>query len=182
MSKAEARIARKEARALKQSEKSVRLLERPEMAEPRVAVSPEDGKTVRAGENPGSIFNMPMTWTSDEADCEGEWDSGTPRQWGKDCWEETIFPKLAEWQKLTWGEIDQFTTGGRERHKMHHSMEMEKLIDEAQYRLIELDRYSDIIFRFRLGSTRRLWGYRIVNHFEIIWYDPKHEIYPTEPA
>jgi hypothetical protein len=59
---------------------------------------------------------------------------------------------------------------------------MEILADEAQYRAAELEKFSDTIFRFRLGSTKRLWGFRVVNHFEVIWYDPNHEIYPTEPA
>jgi hypothetical protein len=182
MSKAEARIARKAERALKQAEKSARLLERPDGAEIRLAVAPEGDRAIRAGANPGSIYHMKMTWTVDTADCEGAWESGTPRQWGETCWDQTISPKLAEWQKLTWGEIDQFTTGGKDRHKMHHSMDMEILADEAQYRAAELEKFSDTIFRFRLGSTKRLWGFRVVNHFEVIWYDPNHEIYPTEPA
>lgn len=90
-------------------------------------------------------------------------------------------PKLEEWQKLTWAEIDNFTTGGQKRHRMHHNMDVDILADEAQYRLLEIEKEVDTIFRFRLGSKPRLWGFRIVNKFEILWYDPKHEIYPTEP-
>ncbi|MEP7350514.1 MAG: hypothetical protein ABI668_11285 [Sphingorhabdus sp.] len=73
------------------------------------------------------------------------------------------------------------TTGGRDRHKMHHNMDVDILADEAQYRLIEIEKFADTIFRFRLGSKKRLWGFRIVNKFEILWYDPGHEIYPTDP-
>ena len=124
---------------------------------------------------------MKMEWTHEAADCAGEWESGTTRQWQDKCWDVIISPKLTEWEKLTWGEIDKFTTGGRDRHKMHHNMDVDVLIDEAQYRLIEIEKFADVVFRFRLGSRRRLWGFRIVNRFEILWYDPLHEIYPTEP-
>jgi hypothetical protein len=37
------------------------------------------------------------------------------------------------------------------------------------------------IYRFRLGNKRRLWGFRRVNLFEILWYDPDHNVYPTDP-
>ena len=181
MSKAEARIARKAAKVLQQSEKSARLKERPEIPGPRFAVDPDSAKRVRAGENPNSIFSMQMEWTHEAADCEGSWESGTPRQWQIDCWNTIIFPKLSEWEKLTWSEIDNFTTGGKERHKMHHNMDVSVLADEAKYRLIEIEKFSDIMFRFRLGAKRRLWGFRTVNKFEVIWYDPNHEVYPTEP-
>jgi len=151
------------------------------MIAPRFAVDPND-KKIRVGANPGSIFNTVMTWTDASADCDGAWESGTPRQWQVECWEQTILPKLTEWQKLTWAEIDGFTTGGKDRHKMHHSMEVDILADEAIYRLIEIEKHGDTIFRFRLGSKRRLWGFRILSEFELVWYDPNHEIYPTEPG
>jgi hypothetical protein len=60
-------------------------------------------------------------------------------------------------------------------------MDTDVIRDEAQYRLIEIEKYRDVIFRFRLGNKRRLWGHRIVSNFEIIWFDPTHQIYPTEP-
>ena len=181
MGKAEARIARQEAKLLKQAEKSARIKERPEFREIRIPLDPDDTKEVRAGANPGSIYSMQVTWTIDEADRAGEWNSGTSRDWTEDCWQTILHPKLSEFEKLTWGEIDTFTTGGKERHKMHHDMEVSILADEAQYRLIEIEKYADIIFRFRLGAKRRLWGYRILNKFEAIWYDPNHEIYPVDP-
>jgi len=64
---------------------------------------------------------------------------------------------------------------------MHHNMDVEQICDEAQYRLVELELYSYIIFRFRLGNIRRLWGFRQLAQFEILWYDPTHQVYPTDP-
>ena len=38
------------------------------------------------------------------------------------------------------------------------------------------------IVRFRLGNRRRLWGSRVVSEFQIVGYDPEHNIYPTDPG
>lgn len=64
---------------------------------------------------------------------------------------------------------------------MHHNMATEVICDEAQLRMMEIERHADVIFRFRLGNKRRLWGHRVVNHFEILWFDPTHGVYPIDP-
>lgn len=172
MRRAEARIARAARKQLKDSEKSARLKERPGQE-----------RSIRTGADPGSVFATTMTWTLEHRDCEGCWTSGTPRQWNDDDWEGNIHPKLLEWAKLTWAEIDSQTTGANgKRHKMHHSMPVDAILDEAQLRLYELEKLEESIFRFRLGNLPRLWGFRRVADFHVLWFDPKHEIYPTDPS
>lgn len=171
MRKAEARIARAAQKQLKANEKAVRLRERP-----------RDEKSARLGADPGSIFHLTMSWTIEHADRTDAWSSGTSRQWSEDDWGGIIEPKLAEWSRLTWSEIDSLSTGNPgKRHKMHHSMDVDVILDEAQLRLIDLGKYEETIFRFRLGNKLRLWGFRRVSEFHVTWYDPKHEIYPVEP-
>jgi hypothetical protein len=104
---------------------------------------------------------------------------GTCKRLSEDDWSSIILPKLNQFELLLWREIERLTTGTG--HQMHHSMPLEAIHEEAQDRLIEIDKVNDDIYRFRLGNLRRLWGFRIVNVFEILWYDPKHKIYPTEP-
>jgi len=134
---------------------------------------------------PDRVFSMQMTYAKEEADArneadvEGEWTWGVSRQWSYADWQDVLSPKLEEWSKLTWGEIDRFSSSSG--HKMHHNMNTDAICEEAQYRMVEVDRYSEVIFRFRLGNKRRLWGFRIVNRFEILWYDPTHAIYPVDP-
>ena len=65
---------------------------------------------------------------------------------------------------------------------MHHGMDVDVITREAQHRLMVLDKYFDTIFRFRLGNRRRLWGFRILANFDVLWFDPEHEIYPTDPS
>lgn len=64
---------------------------------------------------------------------------------------------------------------------MHHDMPVEVICDEAQTRLLELDRLeADAIFRFRLGNKPRLWGFRHGANFDILWFDREHDVYPTD--
>lgn len=130
--------------------------------------------------DPTSIYQMRMTWSCDDPDRDGAWESGTPRDWGDDVWAAEIEPKLDHWSELTWGEIDAFASGTG--HKMHHGMDVDDITEEAQLRLVELDKYTDTIFRFRLGGRPRLWGFRYLADFDVIWFDPEHEIYPTDPS
>ena len=85
---------------------------------------------------------------------------------------------MGDFSRLTWGEIDRQASDTG--HKMHHNMDVEQICDEAQLRLIELVLEHDTIFRFRLGNKPRLWGFRTVANFEVLWFDPTHEIYPTD--
>lgn len=134
---------------------------------------------MRIGADPGSIFHMSMTWSCENPDVDDVWSWGVARQWSDEDWTSVIEPKLQEFSKLTWAEIDGFSSDSG--HKMHHNMDTDQICDEAQLRLIDIERYEDVIFRFRLGNKRRVWGYRVVGDFQILWFDPTHQIYPTDP-
>ena len=168
MSKKEARIAREAERRLRQQAASVRLRARP-----------VEEKTPRRSVDPGSIYQMMMRWSIDSADREGTWSWGVDRKWSDETWGGIVKPKLDEFEKLMWREIEEFTTSSG--HRSHHSMSRDVICNESQARMVELDHGYDEIYRFRLGNNRRLWGFRIVNMFEILWYGPTHKIYPTEP-
>ena len=168
MSKRQARIERKNARRLKQQEKSARLLARP-----------RSEKAPRKRENPESIYGMKMTWDRDTSDCNDVWSWGVERQWSDEDWDGVLLPNLGHWSALTWGEIDKFSSDTG--HKMHHNMDTDCICEEAQMRLIDIEQYSDVIFRFRLSNKRRLWGQRTLANFSIVWFDPTHKVYPADP-
>lgn len=168
--KSEARIERKNARALKKREQDARLVED---VKARLAQEPQP----RLGANPESIFGRPVRWTCEDPDLEGAWSWGIERKWTEEDWTVRILPRLVEWSRLTWGEIDGFSSDTG--HKMHHNMDCGDICDEAIHRLIEIEKLDDTIFRFRLGNLQRLWGFRIVDEFQVLWYDPTHQIYPV---
>lgn len=80
----------------------------------------------------------------------------------------------------TWSDIKSHASNG---HKKHHHQEMGSLCKEAQDRLAHLKhdtRFEDV-FRFRLGSRKRLWGFLLGGVFYVLWWDAEHNVYPTEP-
>ena len=170
--KGDARIARAVEQKLKKQEKSARLVE-------RIKDEIPERRTVRAGLDPtAQIYQMQMDWSLDEADREGDWSWG-PRDWTQDAWDSVIAPKLTSYQTMLWREIEAAVSDSG--HHMHHPMPIDVICDECQTRLLELDKVDGDIYRFRLGNRRRLWGFRILHVFEILWYDPLHSIYPVDP-
>lgn len=49
----------------------------------------------------------------------------------------------------------------------------------ATNRLAELYDAPDSIARFRLSSTKRLYGFLVDNEFHLLWWDPNHEVWPS---
>jgi hypothetical protein len=167
----DARIARALERTIKEKEKSARLVERVKLELPQ-------RRTIRLGADPSSIYQMRMDWLADHADREGAWTWG-PREWGDEAWNLIIAPKLTDFKTMLWREIEAAISDSG--HRMHHSMSIEVICDECQTRLLELEKVDGDIYRFRLGNKRRLWGFRVINVFEILWYDPMHRVYPVDP-
>ena len=79
---------------------------------------------------------------------------------------------------LSWAEIAQQRDN---RGKKHHYQEAQSIATSAQGRLTGLEDEVDYLFRFRLGSRERLWGIRKYGVFYVLWWDPEHTVYPTEP-
>lgn len=128
-----------------------------------------------------SRFSQKVTWCKTNADTKGSWSWGETREWDDNEWKVDIEPKLTDFSQLTWKEIDSHSS--ESGHKMHHGHELGDLHDEAQERWLlelELDEFSDEIFRFRLGATQRAWGYIVQAHFFLIWFERKHIIYKVE--
>ncbi len=92
---------------------------------------------------------------------------------------ETVLGFFKEYEKKTWLEIEsEKASGGRTKH---HDIEIGKLGKVAQRRLsqLELDD-AEYLFSIRITKMFRMWGFRIFGHFQILWFDPEHKIYPIE--
>jgi hypothetical protein len=84
--------------------------------------------------------------------------------------------------QLTWAEIETQRAGG---HKRHHSQEISGLEAAAQADITKRklsERFNETMFRFRLSGEQRLWGFRNGRVFHIVWWDPDHQVYPTEKS
>lgn len=90
---------------------------------------------------------------------------------------EKIYPKLVEFEKMTWESIEKAVHGKKGKTNSHF-VKVENLIKEARERLDKMGLGDiDEIFSLRLEGEIRIYGPRKLNYMEIIWVDPNHEIY-----
>ncbi len=87
---------------------------------------------------------------------------------------------MCDMSKLTWHEIEAQQTGTKTRHRKHHSQEVDSLCDDAKenFRKRKLgESFGDEMFRFRLEAPLGLprWA-----SFEVIWWDPAHQVYEQD--
>lgn len=82
--------------------------------------------------------------------------------------------RLREFEGMTWGQLKRAQQG-----KLFHDEELCDLYQASRDRLVAL-RADDVerLWRFRLGSRQRLWGFFEAGVFEILWWDPEHEVRP----
>ncbi|EKX91837.1 hypothetical protein HMPREF9997_00500 [Corynebacterium durum F0235] len=123
-----------------------------------------------------------VKWTTDEMDvdcgrngCGWSWKLASNET-------KVLLDFLSTLHTMTWGDWESHRTNNGRKH---HSQRIDSLSRSALKRLREinptLDQAEEELFRFRLGSTRRLWGYRSGATFRILWWDDHHQVYPTEP-
>lgn len=93
---------------------------------------------------------------------------------------------ICEMAKLTWAQIEAQRVGGKGgSHKRNHNQEIRRLKPAAQKDLMKRrlpEKFDDTMFRFRVAGEQRLWGFRKSNVFHIVWWDPEHQVYPTEKS
>jgi hypothetical protein len=94
----------------------------------------------------------------------------------EDSFEEELFKhiknKIIQYENLTWAELT--------KSRPNHPMPREKIAPEAQRRLeqINLDDH-EIFYQLQINGRERLWGVREAGVINILWWDPKHKVYPV---
>lgn len=178
-SKREKRIAQQAADREAFEAKKLRQFENPNTFK-RVAEA-EIVPLAKQVKEPARASEQLVQWTREDADVEGDWSWG-PRSCLDADWDSDVHPFLVECARKTWLEIYQERTGGRQRKQKHIFYELWQICEEAQARIIEIERDDiEMLFRFRLGNLKRLYGVQQGNNFSILWWDPDHKIYPVEP-
>lgn len=115
------------------------------------------------------INSSRFRWKTTIADLDGEW--GWNKIEIKLLFRE-IIPKLQNYETMTWGEIE---------GKDSHFIGVGKCSKEARKRLeeLELDDLEEL-FSLRMSGRRRIWGRLQSSIFDILWWDPEHQVYPIE--
>ncbi|RKZ48063.1 MAG: hypothetical protein DRR16_22345 [Candidatus Parabeggiatoa sp. nov. 3] len=111
-----------------------------------------------------------LSWQIRTLDLDGPWG------WGELDAEALIYihGKLAQFECMTWAEIKHPNTGC-------HPIKITALCSEAQKRLTEIKviEFEEELFSLRLSGKERIWGIRERHIFKILWWDPRHEVYPV---
>ncbi len=139
----------------------------------KVATSPNSPpiiKAARRAEDPTSTNHMRPAWVFTSLDENGPW--GRCKLEDNTVWED-ILPNIRAYESMTWAEIEL-------DKKRNHSVPVSGLCKEARKRAQEIRLDVDDLFRFRFSGKQRLWGIRDRNMFKLLWWDPGHEICPSE--
>ncbi|MBU2622474.1 MAG: hypothetical protein KKD92_09180 [Proteobacteria bacterium] len=136
---------------------------------PQINFQPKPTKEATHTKNPEGYQNQFISWHLQCIDSSGAWP----------CSFETlqkIRNRLSEYENLKWSEVS--SKGS------NHPLPINKIIPKAQRRLSELG-YVDIESLYQLkisngNQKQRLWGIRKENIFQILWWDPRHEVCPVE--
>ena len=134
-----------------------------------------DDKDVRSRAVPSSNHEAPV-FLFTTMDCDGPW--GLRRLMGADLCS-AIFPKLRNFETMTWANIIQ-QSGGGSSGTNSHPVKVASLASDAKKRLAEISQ-DDVeeLFSLRLDGRKRIWGKREGRTLKILWYDPKHEVCPS---
>ena len=86
-----------------------------------------------------------------------------------------IVVKLRDFESMTWNGLSAgYKPRGKEIPKEH-------TCDEAQKRLQEIAQEDiDSLWSLRLEGAHRLWGIRDGGVYHMIWWDPDHEVCPSD--
>lgn len=132
---------------------------------------PPEGKRPRISSKIPANYNTEFpSWQIATIDKDGRWGWGNldPRV----LWD-VIFSKVSSFETMTWADIKSGTGS--------HSIPVSDIIQEAQNRLFEINQNDvDKLFSLRLSGTRRIWGIMDRHILKIIWWDPNHEICPSD--
>ncbi len=117
-------------------------------------------------------------WSLEVADYGNDWGFNTDVL--RDEWCSKILPKLKEFERLTWGQLAN-QAKGRGSGTKHHHVQVSALIKKAKRRLKQRDAWNDAeqLYSLRLDGKSRIYGIVVGQKLNLIWYDPRHEIYPS---
>lgn len=100
-----------------------------------------------------------------DMDCDTKWGEGDHSKATFDY----IADKLKQHERVTWNDLN----------RKDHAVEVGKLCSRAQSRLRDLNLDDqDTLYRIGFTGLERLWGVKDGSWFRVLWWDPRHEVFP----
>lgn len=126
-------------------------------------------KSIRASQDPEAVRKSNPVWSFQWLDRTGPW------SWDNASKAEllSVIARLQSLESMTWAEIDELRSSG--------FMLTSQLSRNAQVQLVESKR-DDVeqLYKLRVDKSARIWGIRQGSKFRILWWDPKHTVYPMD--
>lgn len=133
-------------------------------------------KSVPAGPPEGSAQTQTICWHLGKFDWDGPWGLGAC---GDLDLRKLIEGTIAHFEDTTWANILS-ASGGKTKGRgtNSHAVNPSSLSSKAKKRLrdVPLDDTSDTIVSLRISGKVRLYGIRDGRVFQLLWYDPWHDI------
>ena len=149
----------------KRGRKQVKRKEQPNVR-PTALQSPSPAITQR--DNPDSSMQQRPVWKFADCDTDLGCEWALHKRRLRDIFWDVIFPRLRQFEGMTWGEIL------IKAKKQNHYIEVEHLNKVARDRLADLQIEAEDICSLRLGGKLRLYGLLIGSVYHILWYDDNH--------
>jgi hypothetical protein len=150
--------------------------------QPKAAFAPVETKTPRAGITP-ETNKVPRADPIPYAE-QPSWrlktlDFGGPYGWMQMARDDLtrVVDRLRDLETMTWQAILQ------EGDHWNHAIDTNRLCKKAQDRLVDI-KLDDIdsVISLRVGGSERVFGLRFGAVLRLLWWDPKHEVCPGNPA
>src|SRR6185369_818121 len=123
---------------------------------------------------PENSNEMSPVWSLRRMDLDGPWGwKAIPRD---HLW--SLHERLVALESMPWGEID--NARDKVKNRLYHKHPIDQIGADARRRMRQLPHLRAAeIHRFLVCGLVRVWGFRVAHVFEVLWFDPKHEVYPT---
>lgn len=142
---------------------------------PKTIIDTNFDNLPRAIVNPDDYKSMNVVFHLNRKDIVDKWSWGLERNKLEIEYEDVIEPYLEHPKNTKWGTLE-MERYGKDNKTKHHHMPLGGLKEEVQLRWEEIEIEHSQVFTFRITGKKRIWGFRIVNNYFIVWWDPEHEL------
>lgn len=143
----------------------------PKVKTPKIEQEPSGEKKPRTGSEPSSFHHLKAAWRV------GDLEMCDPYGWHEVDLEtfEHIRGRLSGFESMTWSQI---LVEGR---KHHHSVFVSEIRKPARDRLVDIEKDDvDKLVSLSLSGKNRIWGILEKGVLRLLWWDPNHEICPSQ--